>query len=91
MKYLRVGDFVALKSGVLNHRTSLTFFDKVQAIRISQSLFDRRWDMATLSVDTAASGPTVHRIHVFYLEAEFAQQEYESMVAGVARRKPVFG
>ena len=84
-------DIVAIKSGVFNWKTSVTFFDKVQALQLRQSPFDRRWGMATLSVDTAASGPAVLRFFVFYLDEEFAREEYHSLVTQVALRRPVFG
>lgn len=67
LKYAREHDLVLFRSGILTRKLSVTFFDKVQAVAVTQSPFDRRWDMATLSVDTAAAGPAQHRIEVRFL------------------------
>ena len=75
-KYTRIGDGVIFRSGVFTRKTSITFFEKVQGASISQSPFDRRWGMRTLTVDTAAAGPANHTISVRFLDAAFAEQEY---------------
>ena len=75
-KYARIGDGVIFRSGVFTRKTSITFFEKVQGASTSQSPFDRRWGMRTLTVDTAAAGPANHTISVRFLDATFAEQEY---------------
>ena len=75
-KYTRIGDGVIFRSGVFTRKTSITFFEKVQGASTSQSPFDRRWGMRTLTVDTAAAGPANHTISVRFLDAAFAEQEY---------------
>ena len=79
MRYSRTDQFMIYRSGVFNKKTSLTFFDKVQTVSCTQSPFDRRWKMATLSIDTAASGPAEHRVVVQYLDEHFANAEFESI------------
>lgn len=75
MRYAR-GEFgIAYRSGLLIKKCSLTFLDKVQAVSVSHSPFDRRWGMATLELDTASAGPADHRIEVPMLEAAFAKSE----------------
>ncbi|MGI9516190.1 MAG: PH domain-containing protein [Pirellulaceae bacterium] len=91
MRYARTDQQVIYRSGVLNRKTSLTFFDKVQVLAVNQSPFDRRWQMACLSVDTAASGPAEHRIEVPYLDQDFARDEYEAITAVAANYQPDFG
>ncbi len=79
MRYARVGSLVLYRSGVMTRKVSFTFNDKIQTLRLSQSPFDRRWKMATLSVDTAAAGPAEHRIAVKYMDAEVARQEFADL------------
>ena len=77
--YARRADGVAWKSGWLKRKTSLTFFDRVQTVQWQQSPFDRRWNLATLAVDTAAGGPADHRIEIGWMDAEFAAREYSEI------------
>jgi putative membrane protein len=79
-KYARIGKGVIFRSGVFTRKTSITFFEKIQGASVSQSPFDRRWGMGTLSVDTAAAGPANHTISIRYLDASFAAQEYREIV-----------
>jgi putative membrane protein len=57
----------------------MTFLNKIQVVRWSQSPFDRRWKMAQLSIDTAASGPADHKIAVEMLDADFAKRECQAL------------
>lgn len=79
MRYTESDFGVAYRSGVFTKKLSLTFFNRIQTIRLDQSPFDRRWNMATLSIDTAAAGPADHRVHVKYLDAGFAQARYQEL------------
>lgn len=74
-RYARTAWGVAYRSGILLRKESYTFFDKVQTVEKRQSPLDRRWHMATLSIDTPAAGPAGHRIHVPLLEEQFAERE----------------
>lgn len=78
-KYARTMDSVIYRSGILARKTSVTFFEKIQAVTCVQSPFDRRWSMATLAVDTAAAGPAEHRITTDYLDKEFAFAEFDRL------------
>ena len=91
MRYARTDYGVVYRSGVLNRRTSVTFFEKIQALRVGQTPFDRRWKMAKLSIDTAAAGPAEHRIAVPYLDEGFARDEYDEIVQQAAVHQPVYG
>ena len=82
---------VAYRSGVFTKKTSFTFFEKVQTLRVDQSPFDRRWKMATLSVDTAAAGPADHTINIPYLNQDFAHAEYEELLRKSSGHEPIFG
>jgi putative membrane protein len=76
-KYARTENAVIYRSGILERKTSVTFFEKIQAVTCEQNPFDRRWAMATLAIDTAAAGPAEHRIATAYLDANFAAAECE--------------
>ena len=91
MKYARTAEAVIYRSGVLNHKTSLTFWDKVQTVSVHESPFDRRWDMGSLQIDTAAAGPAEHTIRVKYLNASFADDEYQMISRTSAQHEPDFG
>jgi putative membrane protein len=80
MRYVRTEDGVIYRSGIITKKTSMTFFDRIQGVRLDRSPFDRRWKMAKLSVDTAAAGPAGHRIHVPYLTDDFAESEYREIL-----------
>ena len=86
VKYARTEFGVVYRSGVLAKKTSYSFFEKIQAASWRQTPFDRRWQMATLSVDTAAAGPAEHVIDIKYLDQETAKEEYEQIVALAAAR-----
>lgn len=90
MKYSRTSFGVAFRSGLLTRKLSLTFFERLQAIRIDQSPFDRRWHMARLSLDTAAAGPAEHRIDVPWLDESFALREFRFLEAAAASHLPVW-
>ena len=81
VRFARTSFGVVYRSGILTRKISLTFFEKIQATQVVQSPFDRRWKMATLSVDTAAAGPADHAIEIKYLDAEFARKEYQQILA----------
>jgi putative membrane protein len=91
MRYARTNNGVVYRSGVLNHKISMTFFEKIQTLRVDQSPFDRRWGMAALSVDTAAAGPADHRIHIPLLDETFAMQELQVLREKTGNELPVFG
>jgi len=91
MRYARTEDGVVYRSGILNLKTSMTFFEKMQTLRVDQSPFDRRWKMAELSIDTAAAGPADHRIKVPLLDEAFAREEYQKLVERAASHQPSYG
>jgi putative membrane protein len=90
MRYARIPNGVVYRSGVLTKKMSVTFYEKIQSLRVEQSPFDRRWRMATLSVDTAGSGPAEHAISISYLPQEFAISEHEYLLDKASRHEPVF-
>ncbi len=89
-RYARTGFGVAFRSGLINRKLSLTFFERLQALRLEQSPFDRRWKMAQLKLDTASAGPAEHLIHVDYLDENFARDEFKALETLAARHQPVW-
>lgn len=79
-RYARTDWGLVYRSGTWERKTSITFFDKIQSVALNQSPFDRRWKMAGLKVDTAASGPANHRIEVEYLEEDRASRELQAII-----------
>lgn len=75
VRYARFAGGVAQQQGVINRVTSLTFFEKIQAVRLSSSPFDRKWKMANLAIDTAGAGPAQSRISLRMLDRDFAVEE----------------
>lgn len=88
-KYVRIAEGVIFRSGVFTRKTSVTFFEKIQGASVSHSPFDRRWGMQTLTVDTAAAGPANHVISVRYLDAAFAEKEYQEIVRRSSQQSSV--
>lgn len=88
MKYARTAFGVVYRSGIFTKKLSLTFFERIQTLKVNQSPFDRRWKMAKLVVDTAAAGPAEHTINVRYLDEKFAFQELESLTSTSAQHRP---
>ncbi|MBL8892563.1 MAG: PH domain-containing protein [Planctomycetaceae bacterium] len=87
-RYARTNFGIVFRSGILYRKLSCTFFDRIQTLRLSQTPFDRSWNMATLAVDTAAAGPADHKIDIPYLDAEFARQEFKSLERAAAEHRP---
>lgn len=86
VQFARTAFGVVYRSGILTRKISLTFFEKIQATTIAQTPFDRRWGMATLSVDTAAAGPADHAIEIKYLDADLARNEHHQILQAAAER-----
>ena len=68
MAYAITPETVLFRSGLLTHTTSAAKIEKIQAVSLRESPFDRRWAMATILVDTAGSGIISHRIRIPYLD-----------------------
>lgn len=64
---------IAFRSGWLVRQQSFVRYPKIQTVTLSRNPFDRRWGMATLSVDTAGADPTGHGIHIRFLDYESAR------------------
>lgn len=65
-------DFFAVRRGWLTRRLSVTPRNRVQAVRLSESPFDRRYGMASLLVDTA--GARSRQLRIPYLDGDAATE-----------------
>lgn len=77
-KYARTDRYFIYQTGVFRKIVSICFLDRVQSVQLSQSPFDRRWNMATLQFDTAGSGGLDHELKVELLDEEFAHRELQA-------------
>jgi len=80
--WLHQSDLVAFRSGWLWKTTTLVPIVKAQVVDMVESPFDRRWGMASVSVDTAGAG--AHSIDVPYLTRSVAEQLRAEVAAGAA-------
>ena len=71
--YALTSSAVLYRSGWWVRRFSVVRFSKVQVLALSQSPFDRRYEMASVQVDTAGAGKVGHRIDIGFLEAGAAR------------------
>ena len=78
-RYARTDWGIAFRSGVLIQKCSMAFFEKIQSVQVNQSPLDRRWKMASISVDTLCAGPADHRIHIGMMDSEFATREFDRL------------
>ena len=62
--------FFVLRRGWLNKRMAFVPRNRVQSVRVTENPFDRRYHMASLSVDTA--GARHQRLHLPFLDRESA-------------------
>ncbi|MFN3191709.1 MAG: PH domain-containing protein [Aureliella sp.] len=87
-RYARTPWGLAYASGLFRKKLSFAFFDRIQTVELGESPFDRRWDMASLLVDTAAAGPADHKIDVSYLDAGFAKRQFCELQEQAAKHRP---
>ncbi len=84
MHWALTGGFVLYRSGWLWRTVSLARLQKVQAVALAESPFDRRYGMGTLRVDTAGAHGARHGLHVPYLDMPTARGLFDHLVARAA-------
>ena len=81
-----VGDQAVLfRSGWLWRELTIARFNKIQAVTLSESPFDRRVDMASVAVDTAGAADASHRVAIPYLARPTADELYHRIAGEAAR------
>ena len=66
--YAANDEIIAYRQGVIFHTISIVKVAKIQNISYTQTPFDRRNDMARITVDTAGSNPINQDINIHYLD-----------------------
>jgi uncharacterized membrane protein YdbT with pleckstrin-like domain len=66
-------EVVLMRSGWLWRQVTLARVNKIQAVALRESPFDRRAAMASVRVDTAGAGELSHRVDVPYLDQSIAR------------------
>ncbi len=79
-------DAVMFRSGWLTRRLTIVPRDRVQALSVDASPFDRRSRMANIFVDTAGGGPMRAGIRIRYLAADVAEKLAIALYGSVARQ-----
>jgi uncharacterized membrane protein YdbT with pleckstrin-like domain len=74
ISYARLPCGIVFRSGAWHRKTSATLSRNIQVITVEASPFDRRYQMASLTVDTAGAGVAKHRIRIPYLPGGVAEQ-----------------
>jgi putative membrane protein len=77
-------EVVMMRSGWLWRQITLARVNKIQAVAMHQSPFDRRAAMARVRVDTAGAGEFSHRVDVPYLDRDVARRLAERLSAYAA-------
>lgn len=81
-----VGDQAVLfRSGWLWRELTIARFNKIQAVTLSESPFDRRTAMASVAVDTAGAADASHRVAIPYLARPTADELYNRLSDEAAR------
>jgi putative membrane protein len=65
-------EVVMMRSGWIWQQTTLARVNKIQAVAMRQSPFDRRAAMASVRVDTAGTSELSHRVAIPYLDRQVA-------------------
>lgn len=82
--YTRNRQLVGSRLGVFFHRLQFVDIHKIQNISWHQSPFDRRYDMARLTIDTAGSSQVSQPVQLFYVYDQSIQPIYDSLTRQVA-------
>lgn len=66
-------EVVLMRSGWIRRQVTLARVNKIQAVRLHESPFDRRAAMAGVRVDTAGAGALDHRVDIPFLDRDVAR------------------
>jgi putative membrane protein len=83
--YAVTPEAVAFRSGWWTRRLSVVRMARIQVIALSETFLDRRWQMATLSVDTAGASEGGHPVEIAYLSRAEAARLLEQLREAAAR------
>jgi membrane protein YdbS with pleckstrin-like domain len=73
-----------MRSGWLWRQVTIARLNKIQAVALRESPFDRRAAMARVRVDTAGAGDFSHRVDIPYLDRDVARRLADRLAAQAA-------
>ena len=88
--YWATGDALWWRSGWLGRQLVVVPYEKIQAVSLRQSPFDRRRQMAQVVLDTAGSGMS-HAVHIHYLATDDARELADRLAREAGRREFAWG
>ena len=77
-------EVVLMRSGWISQRITLARVNKIQAVAMRQTPFDRRARMARVRVDTAGAGESSHRVDIPFLDQRVASALLQRLSASAA-------
>lgn len=80
-----VSGAVLFRTGLIWRSLTVAHFNKMQAVSMYQSPFDRRHRMASVRVDTAGASDSSHRVDIPYLANDQATELFELLGRAAAR------
>lgn len=84
LRWAEGDEVVMMRSGWIWQRITLARVNKIQAVAMHQTPFDRRAAMARVRVDTAGAGEFSHRVDIPYLDRDLARGLTERLSAAAA-------
>lgn len=78
---------LVLREGWWKRRTTYVLMEKVQSVELAAGVFDRRWQQAHLSVDTAGGHATGHHFALHWLARDTARALQREIVSRAARAR----
>ncbi len=88
--YAANDEIIAYRHGVMFHTISIVKVAKIQNISYTQTPFDRRNDMARITVDTAGSNPVSQDINIHYLDVDKVKRLMTKLSTQVSQSKFVW-
>lgn len=88
--YCLDNDMIGFKSGVIFKKETYVRLSKIQTVQVKESLFDRRYGMAKLEVDTAGAMVGAHHVEIPYIMLEDALQIQNKLVHRVSNKQFVW-
>lgn len=83
--FARTPDLVLDRDGVLTQRETLAFVDRIQAVGLHESPFDRRHATVQVRVDTAGGSKLVPAVRIPYLEVDRAEALRRGLLSEIQR------
>ena len=83
-------DMIGFKSGVIFKKETYVRLSKIQTVQAKESLFDRRYGMAKLEVDTAGAIVGAHHVDIPYIMLQDAMRIQNKLVERVSSKQFVW-